>query len=85
MPFAGCTESYRGYDGVRTIVAAIEKAGKADPEAIRAAFWEVEVNGMNGKIKFNKAGPAGKESGRSSSRTSTSCASRARKVVVPQS
>jgi branched-chain amino acid transport system substrate-binding protein len=63
--FAGATESYRGYDGIRTIAAAIEKAGKADPEAIRAAFWQVEVNGMNGKIKFNKAGPEGKESGQS--------------------
>jgi branched-chain amino acid transport system substrate-binding protein len=63
--FAGSTESYRGYDGVRTIAAAIEKAGKADSEAIRKAFWDVEVNGMNGKIKFNKAGPAGKESGQS--------------------
>jgi branched-chain amino acid transport system substrate-binding protein len=63
--FAGATESYRGYDGIRTIAAAIEKAGKAEPEAIQKAFWDVEVNGMNGKIKFNKAGPAGKESGQS--------------------
>jgi branched-chain amino acid transport system substrate-binding protein len=64
-PFAGLTESFRGYDGIRTIAAAIEKAGKADPEAIRAAFWNVELTGLNGKIKFNKAGPAGKESGQS--------------------
>jgi branched-chain amino acid transport system substrate-binding protein len=63
--FAGVTESYRGYDGIRTIAAAIEKAGKAEPEAIRAAFWQVELPGMNGKIKFNKAGPEGKESGQS--------------------
>src|SRR5215210_5983544 len=34
--FAGSTESYRGYDGIRTIAAAIEKAGEAEPEAIRA-------------------------------------------------
>jgi branched-chain amino acid transport system substrate-binding protein len=63
--FAGVTESYRGYDGIRTIAAAIDKAGKAEPEAIRAAFWQVELPGMNGKIKFNKAGPEGKESGQS--------------------
>ena len=36
-----------------------------DPEAIRAAFWQVEVNGLNGRIKFTKAGPAGQESGQS--------------------
>jgi branched-chain amino acid transport system substrate-binding protein len=64
-PFAGLTESFRGYDGIRTIAAAIEKAGKADPEAIRAAFWNVELMGLNGKIKFNKAGPQGNESGQS--------------------
>jgi branched-chain amino acid transport system substrate-binding protein len=64
-PFAGLTESFRGYDGIRTIAAAITKAGKADPEAIRAAFWDVELTGMNGMIKFNKVGPAGKESGQS--------------------
>ena len=65
LPFAGVTESFRGYDGIRTIAAAIEKAGKPDPEAIRAAFWQVEVNGLNGRIKFTKAGPAGQESGQS--------------------
>ncbi len=58
-PFAGLTESFRGYDGIRTIAAAINKANKADPEAIRAAFWQIELTGMNGKIKFEKAGPAG--------------------------
>ena len=55
-PFAGLTESFRGYDGIRTIAAAISKAGKAEPEAIRAAFWQVELPGMNGMIKFKKAG-----------------------------
>jgi branched-chain amino acid transport system substrate-binding protein len=63
--FAGVTESFRGYDGIHTIVAAIEKAGKAEPEAIRKALWEVERLGLNGKIKFEKAGPSGKESGQS--------------------
>jgi branched-chain amino acid transport system substrate-binding protein len=63
--FPGVTESFRGYDGIRTIAAAIQKAGKADPEAIRAAFWQVDVHGLNGEIKFTKQGPAGKESGQS--------------------
>jgi branched-chain amino acid transport system substrate-binding protein len=63
--FPGVTESFRGYDGIRTIAAAIEKAGKAEPEAIRAAFWNVDIKGLNGDIKFQKQGPAGKESGQS--------------------
>ena len=63
--FAGVTESFRGYDGIRTIAAAIQKAGKAEPEAIRAAMWKLDITGLNGKIKFTKSGPAGKESGQS--------------------
>jgi branched-chain amino acid transport system substrate-binding protein len=63
--FPGVTESFRGYDGIRTIAAAIEKAGKAEPEAIRAAFWQIQVDGLNGQIKFTKSGPAGMESGQS--------------------
>jgi branched-chain amino acid transport system substrate-binding protein len=65
LPFAGVTESFRGYDGIKTIAAAIQKAGKADPEAIRAALWQLDITGLNGKIKFTKAGPEGKESGQS--------------------
>ncbi|MFC3694059.1 ABC transporter substrate-binding protein [Chenggangzhangella methanolivorans] len=64
-PFAGATESFRGYDGVRTIAAAIEKAGSAESKAIQKAFWEIELTGLNGPIKFAKSGPAGKESGQS--------------------
>jgi branched-chain amino acid transport system substrate-binding protein len=63
--FAGLTEGFRGYDGIQTIVAAIRKAGKAEPEAIRTALWETQLTGLNGKIAFTKAGPAGKESGQS--------------------
>ncbi|MEH2509542.1 branched-chain amino acid transport system substrate-binding protein [Nitrobacteraceae bacterium AZCC 1564] len=63
--FAGATESFRGYDGIRTIAAAIEKAGKAEPQAISKALWEIDLLGLNGKIKFQKQGPAGKESGQS--------------------
>lgn len=60
---AGLTESYRGYDGIKVIVAAIEKAGKAEPTAIRDALWEVEVPALNGTVTFNKDGPEGRESG----------------------
>jgi branched-chain amino acid transport system substrate-binding protein len=63
--FAGLTEGFRGYDGIQTIAAAITKAGKADPEAIRQALWQTQLTGLNGKIAFTKAGPAGKESGQS--------------------
>ena len=31
----------------------------------RRAFWNVELTGLGGKIKFNKVGPAGMESGQS--------------------
>jgi len=60
---AGMTESYRGYDGIYIIKAAIEKAGKADPEAIKEAFWQVDVPAINGDVKFVKDGPKGRESG----------------------
>ena len=41
------------------------RAGKAEPEAIRQALWLTQITGLNGKIAFTKAGPAGKESGQS--------------------
>src|SRR3954447_21765028 len=63
--FAGCTESFRGYDGIRTAAAAIEKAGKAEPAAIKAALWDIKIKGLNGDIVFKKSGPEGKESGQS--------------------
>ena len=66
---AGLTEGFRGYDGIRTIAAALAKAGKAEPDAIRKALWEVELNGLTGKIAFQKTGPKGKESGQSSPNT----------------
>jgi branched-chain amino acid transport system substrate-binding protein len=63
--FAGITEGFRGYDGIRTIVAAIKKAGKAEPDAIRKAFWEIQVPGVNTTYTFEKLGPEGSESGQS--------------------
>ena len=62
---AGLTDGYRGYDGILTAVAAIKKAGKAEPAAIRDALWQIEVQGVNGDIKFDKVGVAGSESGQS--------------------
>lgn len=58
----GLTEGFRGWDGINTIVAAIKAAGKAEPEAIQKALWNVKVKGINGDIAFIKQGPAGNES-----------------------
>jgi branched-chain amino acid transport system substrate-binding protein len=62
-PFAGRIEGQRGYDAMLSIVAAIEEAGTAEPGAIREALWNVEVQGVNGNIKFHPDGPEGAESG----------------------
>jgi branched-chain amino acid transport system substrate-binding protein len=64
-PFEGLTEGFRGHDGVATIAEAIKVAGKDEPKAIQAALWKVSLMGVNGPIKFEKDGPAGKESGQS--------------------
>ena len=64
-PFEGLTEGFRGHDGVLTAAEAIKLAGKPDPKAVREALWKVNVMGVNGPIKFEKDGPAGKESGQS--------------------
>jgi branched-chain amino acid transport system substrate-binding protein len=65
-PEPGMTEGFRGVDGIMTLGAAINQAGKAEAAAIRDALWTVDVQGINGPIKFQKEGPAGKESGQSS-------------------
>ena len=62
---AGLTESFRGYDGIQVIAAAIRKAGSSEPEAIREAMWKVSVPALNGTVSFEKSGPAGRESGQS--------------------
>ena len=64
-PFDGLTEGFRGHDGVLTAAEAIKAAGKPDPKAVRDALWKVNLMGVNGPIKFEKDGPAGKESGQS--------------------
>jgi len=58
----GLTEGFRGWDGLHVIAEAIKAAGKAEPEAISKALWDVKVKGINGDIGFIKQGPAGKES-----------------------
>jgi branched-chain amino acid transport system substrate-binding protein len=63
--FAGLTESFRGYDGMQVIAAAIEKAGSTEPAAIQAALWETKVDVLNGPVSFSKVGPAGSESAQS--------------------
>jgi len=64
-PFEGLTEGFRGHDGIATIAEAVRVAGKDEPKAIREALWKVKLMGVNGPIKFEKDGPAGKESGQS--------------------
>jgi branched-chain amino acid transport system substrate-binding protein len=58
----GLTEGFRGWDGINVIAEAIKAAGKAEPDAISKALWDVKVKGINGDISFIKQGPAGKES-----------------------
>jgi len=62
LPVGGLTEGFRGWDGIHVITEAIRAAGKAEPEAIRQALWNVKVKGINGDIAFIKQGPSGSES-----------------------
>ncbi len=64
-PFEGLTEGFRGHDGIATIAEAARLAGAPEAKAIRDALWKVRLMGVNGPIKFEKDGPAGKESGQS--------------------
>lgn len=63
---AGLSDGFRGYDAITVIAAAITKAGKADPTAIRDAMWNIDVKGVNGDIKFDKVGSGAGASGQSS-------------------
>jgi branched-chain amino acid transport system substrate-binding protein len=65
FPFDGLPDGFRGHDGIVTAAEAIRIAGKPDPKAVRDALWQVSVMGVNGPIKFEKDGPADKESGQS--------------------
>jgi branched-chain amino acid transport system substrate-binding protein len=61
--FDGLTEGFRGVDAVSTVAEAVRIAGKTDPKALQQALWQVNITGVNGPIRFEKDGPAGKESG----------------------
>lgn len=54
---------YMVHDAYKVLLAAIEKAGSADPQAITDALTEVEVKGVTGTIKLGKDthNPEGKE------------------------
>jgi branched-chain amino acid transport system substrate-binding protein len=80
---AGVTESYRGYDGIYVIAAAIEIAGKAESAAIKDAFWKVDVPAVNGEVKFVKDGPEGHESGQYMA-NGTLVEIKDGKIIVPQ-
>jgi branched-chain amino acid transport system substrate-binding protein len=64
-PFEGLTEGFRGHDGIATLAEALRIAGRPEPQAVRDALWKVNITGVNGPIRFEKDGPAGKESGQS--------------------
>ena len=50
-----------GFDAYNVAIAAIEKAGSADPKAIAAALPGVETEGVTGKIAFDENGDAKKD------------------------
>lgn len=83
--FAGVTESFRGYDGIRTIAAAIKQAGSADAKKIKEGFWSVDLMGLNGPIRFVKSGPAGQESGQSKPNVYLIQISNGKVALLPQS
>ncbi|MCL5075207.1 MAG: penicillin-binding protein activator [Chloroflexi bacterium] len=52
----GAAESSRGWDGIKVIAKAIEKAGSLDPLKIRDAMRQVELDGITGHVKFDQNG-----------------------------
>lgn len=83
--FAGVTESFRGYDGIRAIAAAIKQAGSTDAKKIKEGFWSVDLMGLNGPIRFVKSGPAGQESGQSKPNVYLIQISNGKVALLPQS
>lgn len=49
-----------GYDAVYAIAAALEKAGSADNEALVAAMYEIEIDGLTGHMSWDENGDATK-------------------------
>ncbi len=60
-PFEGLTEGFRGHDGVLTAVEGIRLAGKAEPKAVQAALWQVNVDGPQRphQVREGRAGGQG--------------------------
>jgi branched-chain amino acid transport system substrate-binding protein len=56
LPEKGFGESVHGYEAMRTIKAALEKAKTADKESVRKALQEVDAVGLMGRIKFDEFG-----------------------------
>ena len=50
--------------GIRTAAAAIEKAGKAEPAAMKAALWDINIKGLNGDIVFKKSSTKARKAAR---------------------
>ena len=68
LPQEGLAQGYQGYDALKTIAAAIAKAGRSEPVSIRDALWSVKVSGVGGNIVFRRAGPESSRGGQSISR-----------------
>lgn len=48
----------QSYDGLKLVVAALQKAGKVDGRALRDALAAIEYDGVIGRIKFDAKGQA---------------------------
>lgn len=55
--------AYMVHDAFKLLIAAIEKAGSADPQAITDALTQVEIDGVTGHISLSADdhNPVGKE------------------------
>ena len=56
LPEKGFGESVHGYEAMRTIKAALEKAKATDKESVRKGLQAVDVVGLMGRIKFDEFG-----------------------------
>jgi len=53
-PWRGVGEAYRGYDGIKVIAAAIERAQVPEPARIRDALKDTRICGLSGCFVFNE-------------------------------
>lgn len=82
--YAGLTESFRGYDGIQTIAAAIGAAEAPTPEKIREALWKAKLQGLNGEISFRQDGEGDKASGQYDANTYLVIVKDGKVAAVPQ-